>query len=67
MSPWCADGEVPDSSRDLSGRTGQTLGRTLCPISQVEHGTLGMPAKLWKITDGVCRADGALITELITD
>ncbi|HKR47997.1 MAG TPA: helix-turn-helix transcriptional regulator [Pseudonocardiaceae bacterium] len=37
------------------------VGRTRSTISKVEHGTRGMPARLWKITDEVCRADGALV------
>ncbi|MGH3719650.1 MAG: helix-turn-helix domain-containing protein [Pseudonocardiaceae bacterium] len=41
----------------------QALGRTRTTISKVEHGTRGMPEKQWKITDDVCRADGALVTE----
>jgi transcriptional regulator with XRE-family HTH domain len=42
---------------------GQAVGRTRSTISKIEHGTQGMPAKLWKITDDVCRADGALVAE----
>ncbi|MGH3831937.1 MAG: helix-turn-helix domain-containing protein [Pseudonocardiaceae bacterium] len=41
----------------------QALGRTRTTISKVEHGTRGMPEKQWKLTDEVCRADGALIAE----
>lgn len=42
---------------------GQAVGRTRSMISKIEHGTRGMPAKLWKIADDVCRADGALVAE----
>ncbi|MGH3888130.1 MAG: helix-turn-helix domain-containing protein [Pseudonocardiaceae bacterium] len=42
---------------------GQAVGRTRSTISKIEHGTRGMPARLWKITDDVCRADGALVAE----
>ncbi len=42
---------------------GQVIGRTRSAISKIEHGRRGMPAALWKITDEVCRADGALIAE----
>lgn len=42
---------------------GQAIGRTRSTISKIEHGTRGMPARLWKITDEVCRADGALVAE----
>ncbi|MGH3772528.1 MAG: helix-turn-helix domain-containing protein [Pseudonocardiaceae bacterium] len=41
----------------------QALGRTRTTISKVEHGTRGMPGEQWKITDEVCRAEGALIAE----
>ncbi|MGH3805794.1 MAG: helix-turn-helix domain-containing protein, partial [Pseudonocardiaceae bacterium] len=41
----------------------QALGRTRSTISKVEHGTRGMPGEQWEITDGVCRAEGALIAE----
>ncbi|MGH3866004.1 MAG: helix-turn-helix domain-containing protein [Pseudonocardiaceae bacterium] len=44
----------------------QALGRTRTTISKVEHGTRGMPGKQWKITDDVCRAEGALVTEHTT-
>jgi transcriptional regulator with XRE-family HTH domain len=40
---------------------GQIIGRTRSMISKIEHGTRGMPAELWKITDDVCHADGALV------
>lgn len=30
-------------------------------VSKVEHGTRGMPARQWKVTDDVCHADGALV------
>ncbi len=42
---------------------GQAVGRTRSTISKIEHGARGMPAKLWKIADDVCRADGALVAE----
>jgi transcriptional regulator with XRE-family HTH domain len=45
---------------------GQALGRTRSMISRIEHGTRGMPEELWKITDQVCRAQGALIAEHAT-
>ncbi|MGH3719576.1 MAG: helix-turn-helix domain-containing protein [Pseudonocardiaceae bacterium] len=41
----------------------QALGRTRTTVSKVEHGTRGMPEEQWKITDDVCRAQGALIAE----
>ncbi|MGH3773359.1 MAG: helix-turn-helix domain-containing protein [Pseudonocardiaceae bacterium] len=41
----------------------QALGRTRSTISKVEHGTRGMPEEQWKITDEVCRAEGALVSE----
>ncbi|MGH3873409.1 MAG: helix-turn-helix domain-containing protein [Pseudonocardiaceae bacterium] len=41
----------------------QALSRTRSTISKVEHGTRGLPERLWKITDDVCRADGALVSE----
>ncbi|MGH3711298.1 MAG: helix-turn-helix domain-containing protein, partial [Pseudonocardiaceae bacterium] len=41
----------------------QALSRTRSTISKVEHGTRGMPGRLWKITDDVCHADGALVNE----
>ncbi|MGH3849495.1 MAG: helix-turn-helix domain-containing protein, partial [Pseudonocardiaceae bacterium] len=44
----------------------RALGRTRTTISKVEHGTRGMPEKQWKITDDVCRAEGALIAEYTT-
>ncbi len=44
----------------------QALGRTRTTISKVEHGTRGMPEEQWKITDEVCRADGALVSEHAT-
>jgi DNA-binding XRE family transcriptional regulator len=40
---------------------GHAVGRTRSTISKIEHGIRGMPARLWKITDDVCRADGALV------
>ena len=42
---------------------GHAVGRTRSTISKIEHGARGMPARLWKITDDVCRADGALVAE----
>ncbi|MGH3720029.1 MAG: helix-turn-helix domain-containing protein [Pseudonocardiaceae bacterium] len=42
------------------------LGRTRTTISKVEHGTRGMPEEQWKITDEVCRAEGALVSEHAT-
>jgi transcriptional regulator with XRE-family HTH domain len=42
---------------------GQAIGRTRSTVSKIEHGTRGMPATLWKITDDVCRAEGALVAE----
>jgi len=41
----------------------RAIGRTRSTISKIEHGTRGMPATLWTITDDVCRAEGALISE----
>ncbi|MGH3866013.1 MAG: helix-turn-helix domain-containing protein [Pseudonocardiaceae bacterium] len=41
----------------------RALGRTRTTVSKVEHGTRGMPEAQWKLTDEVCRADGALIAE----
>ncbi|MGH3756071.1 MAG: helix-turn-helix domain-containing protein, partial [Pseudonocardiaceae bacterium] len=41
----------------------QALSRTRSTISKVEHGTRGMPGWLWKITDEVCHAEGALVSE----
>ncbi|MGH3719290.1 MAG: helix-turn-helix domain-containing protein [Pseudonocardiaceae bacterium] len=41
----------------------QVLGRTRSTISKVEHGARGMPGEQWKITDEVCRAEGALMAE----
>ncbi len=32
-------------------------------ISRIEHGTRALPQELWKITDEVCHAQGALIAE----
>lgn len=45
---------------------GQVLGRTRSMVSKVEHGTRGMPETLWKITDEVCGAEGALLAECHT-
>jgi transcriptional regulator with XRE-family HTH domain len=42
---------------------GQAIGRTRSMISRIEHGTRTMPERLWKITDEMCRAEGALIAE----
>ncbi|MBV8539956.1 MAG: helix-turn-helix domain-containing protein [Pseudonocardiales bacterium] len=44
----------------------QALSRTRSTISKVEHGTRGMPERLWKITDDLCSADGALVSEHTT-
>ncbi|MBV8541784.1 MAG: helix-turn-helix domain-containing protein [Pseudonocardiales bacterium] len=44
----------------------QAIGRTRTTVSKVEHGTRGMPEKQWRITDDVCRADGALVNEHTT-
>jgi hypothetical protein len=32
-------------------------------ISRIEHGTRALPQELWKTTDEVCHAQGALIAE----
>jgi transcriptional regulator with XRE-family HTH domain len=45
---------------------GQVIGRTRSMISRLEHGTRAMPEALWKITDEVCRAQGALLAEYHT-
>jgi transcriptional regulator with XRE-family HTH domain len=42
---------------------GQMIGRTPSMVSKIEHGRRGMSAELWKITDDVCHADGALVAE----
>jgi transcriptional regulator with XRE-family HTH domain len=42
---------------------GQAIGRTRSTVSKIEHGTRGMPGTLWTITDDVCRAEGALVSE----
>jgi transcriptional regulator with XRE-family HTH domain len=42
---------------------GRAIGRTRSMISRIEHGTRALPEELWKITDEVCRAQGALIAE----
>jgi tetratricopeptide (TPR) repeat protein len=42
---------------------GQVIGRTRSMVSKIEHGTRGMPVKLWAVTDTVCGADGALVAE----
>jgi transcriptional regulator with XRE-family HTH domain len=42
---------------------GQAIGRTRSTVSKIEHGTRGMPEALWKVTDEVCRAEGALVAE----
>jgi transcriptional regulator with XRE-family HTH domain len=42
---------------------GHAVGRTRSTISKIEHGTRGLPARLWKIADDMCRADGALVAE----
>lgn len=41
----------------------RALGRTRSTVSKVEHGTRGMPAALWDVTDEVCHAEGALVSE----
>jgi transcriptional regulator with XRE-family HTH domain len=45
---------------------GQVIDRTRSMVSKIENGRRGMPAKLWKITDDVCGAQGALIAEYNT-
>jgi transcriptional regulator with XRE-family HTH domain len=42
---------------------GQMIGRTPSMVSKIEHGRRGMSAELWKITDDVCGAQGALVAE----
>jgi transcriptional regulator with XRE-family HTH domain len=42
---------------------GQAIGRTRTTVSKIEKGTRGMPGALWKVTDEVCRAEGALVAE----
>ncbi len=42
---------------------GQVIGRTRSMVSNIEHGTRGMPATLWTIADDVCGAHGALVAE----
>jgi transcriptional regulator with XRE-family HTH domain len=42
---------------------GQAISRTRSTVSKIEHGTRGMPAVLWRITDDVCCAGGALVAE----
>lgn len=42
---------------------GQAIGRTRSTVSKIESGTRGMPEALWKITDDVCGAGGALVAE----
>ena len=42
---------------------GRAIGRTRSMISRIEHGTRVMPEMLWTITDDVCHAQGALLTE----
>jgi transcriptional regulator with XRE-family HTH domain len=42
---------------------GRAIGRSRSMISRIEHGTRALPEALWKITDEVCRAQGALIAE----
>lgn len=55
------------ASRQAAGVTqpelARALDRTRTTVSKVEHGTRRMPARLWKIADDLCRADGELITE----
>ena len=45
---------------------GQVIDRTRSMVSKIENGRRGMPAQLWKITDDVCGAQGALIAEFST-
>jgi transcriptional regulator with XRE-family HTH domain len=45
---------------------GQAIGRTRSTVSKIEHGARGMPEALWKITDEVCHAEGALVAEYST-
>ena len=45
---------------------GQVIDRTRSMVSKIEHGRRGMPEELWKITDDVCGAQGALIAEYST-
>lgn len=45
---------------------GRAIGRTRSMVSRIEHGTRVMPEALWRITDEVCRAQGALIAEYHT-
>ena len=52
------------SQPELAQALGRT--RTRTTISKVEHGTRGMPGKQWRITDEVCRAEGALVSEHTT-
>jgi DNA-binding XRE family transcriptional regulator len=42
---------------------GQVIGRTRSTVSKIENGTRGMPEALWKITDDLCGAEGALVAE----
>jgi transcriptional regulator with XRE-family HTH domain len=41
----------------------QAIGRTRSTVSKIEHGTRGMPEALWKVTDDLCHAEGALVAE----
>ena len=42
---------------------GRAIGRTRSTVSKIEAGTRGMPGTLWRITDDVCGAEGALVAE----
>jgi DNA-binding XRE family transcriptional regulator len=61
----CGLGTQLASLRTAAGisqpQLGQALGRTRSLISKVEHGVRRMPETLWKLTDELCRAQGALI------
>ena len=51
------------AARVTQPELGQAVGRTRSTVSKIEHGTRGMPASLWQITDEICHADGALVAE----
>lgn len=61
----CGLGTQLASVRTAAGisqpQLGQALGRTRSLISKVEHGVRRMPETLWKLTDELCGAQGALI------
>lgn len=42
---------------------GRALGRTRSMISKIEHGTRALPARLWRIADDLCSAQGVLVAE----